>query len=71
MTDLVRELVKETFEVDGRAYRTVKTLFLQPGTLTAEFLAGRRRVYTPPLRLYIVISVSFFVIAAWIARQGL
>ena len=71
MTDLVRELVKETFEIDGRAYRTVKTLFLQPGTLTAEFLAGRRRVYTPPLRLYIVVSVSFFVIAAWIAQQGL
>ncbi len=70
MTDLVRELVKETFEVDGRAFRTIQTLFLQPGTLTVEFLAGRRRVYTPPLRLYIVISISFFVIAAWLARQG-
>ena len=70
MIDLVRELLKETFEVDGRAYRTVRTLFLQPGTLTIEFLSGRRRAYTPPLRLYIVISVSFFVVAAWLARQG-
>jgi len=70
MTDLVRDLVKETFEVDGRAFRTVRTLFLQPGTLTAEFLAGRRRTYTPPLRLYIVVSVLFFVFAAWLAGQG-
>jgi len=70
ITDLVRELLKETFEVDGRAFRTLRTLFLQPGILTTEFLAGRRRAYTPPLRLYIVISVSFFVIAAWLARQG-
>lgn len=70
MTDLVRELLKETFEVDGRAFRTLRTLFLQPGILTTEFLAGRRRAYTPPLRLYIVISVSFFVIAAWLAGQG-
>jgi hypothetical protein len=70
MTDLVRELLKETFEVDGRAFRTLRTLFLQPGTLTSEFLAGRRRAYSPPLRLYIVISVAFFVVAAWLARQG-
>ena len=70
MIDLMRELLKETFEVDGRAFRTVRTLFLQPGTLTAEFVAGRRRAYTPPLRLYIVISVSFFVVAAWLAGQG-
>jgi hypothetical protein len=71
MTELVRELLNETFEVDGRAFRTVRTLFLKPGTLTAEFLAGRRRTYTPPLRLYLVISVLFFVLAAWVAQQGL
>lgn len=70
MTDLVRDLLRETFEVDGRAFRTLRTLFLQPGTLTSEFLAGRRRAYTPPLRLYIVISVVFFIIAAWLAQQG-
>ena len=70
MTDLMRELLKETLEVDGRAFRTVRTLFLQPGTLTTEFLAGRRRAYTPPLRLYIFISVAFFIVAAWLARQG-
>ena len=70
LTDLMRELLKETFEVDGRAFRTVRTLFLQPGTLTTEFLAGRRRAYTPPLRLYIFISVAFFIVAAWLARQG-
>ena len=70
MTDLMRELLKETFEVDGRAFRTVRTLFLQPGTLTTEFLAGRRRAYTPPLRLYIFISVAFFIVVAWLARQG-
>ena len=71
MTELLRDLVKETFEVDGRAFRTLRTLFLQPGILTAEFLAGRRRLYTPPLRLYLVISVLFFVVAAWIAQKGL
>jgi len=70
LRELVANIVKETFEVDGRAARTVKTLFRHPGMLTREFLAGRRRYYTPPLRLYLVISVSFFLLIAWMASQG-
>lgn len=69
--ELFREAVRETFDIDGRAWRTVKTLFARPGLLTAEFLAGKRRKYTPPLRLYLFISVGFFVLIAWIAGQGL
>ncbi len=67
---LVADVIKETFEVDGRAWLTIKTLFRHPGTLTGEFLAGRRRTYTPPLRLYLVTSISFFVFVAWLARSG-
>jgi len=67
---LVGDIVKETFELDGRAALTVKTLFRHPGMLTDEFLAGRRRTYTPALRLYLVISISFFIIVGWIAQSG-
>ncbi len=28
-------------------------------------------MYSPPFRLYLVISVAFFVFAAWLANQGL
>lgn len=69
--DLITEVLKETFDVDGRAWRTVKTLFLHPGLLTSEFLAGKRRTYTPPLRLYLFISVLFFVLMAWVASRGI
>lgn len=68
---LARDVVKETFELDGRAALTVKTLFRHPGKLTHEFLAGRRRTYTPPLRLYLVLSLSFFILVAWFARSGI
>lgn len=67
---LVADVLKETFEVDGRAWLTIKTLFRHPGMLTSEFLAGRRRTYTPPLRLYLVTSISFFVFVAWLAQSG-
>jgi hypothetical protein len=56
--------------VDGRALRTLRTLFLRPGKLTSEFRAGRRQEYSPPLRLYLVISVSFFVLVSWVASRG-
>jgi hypothetical protein len=68
---LVGTVISETFEVDGRAASTVRTLFLHPGILTAEFLAGRRVAYSPPLRLYLVFSVVFFLLIAWFASSGL
>jgi len=67
---LVSDVLKEIFDVDGRVMRTVRALFRQPGLLTSEFLAGRRRSYTSPIRLYLLISVSFFVLIAWLAREG-
>ncbi len=67
---LAGDLIRETFEVDGRAWLTVKTLFRHPGKLTSEFLAGRRRTYTPPLRLYLVTSISFFILVSWLAQSG-
>ena len=36
----------------------------------SELLAGRRRLYSPPFRLYLVVSVLFFILTAWVAGQG-
>lgn len=71
LSELLGEAVRETLDVDGRAARTLWTLIRRPGVLTSEFLAGRRRRYSPPFRLYLVISVLFFIVAAWVAGQGI
>jgi hypothetical protein len=49
---------------DSRLWRTLAALLFRPGFLTAEFLAGRRARYLPPLRLYLVVSVLFFLLAS-------
>lgn len=67
---LVGELARETFDIDGRVARTIWTLLRHPGELTHQFLAGRRQLYTSPLRLYVAISVVFFLVAAWVAGRG-
>jgi hypothetical protein len=49
---------------DSRLWRTVGALLYRPGYLTREFLSGRRARYLPPVRLYLVISVLFFLWAS-------
>lgn len=49
---------------DSRLWRTLLALLFRPGHLTAEFLAGRRARYLPPVRLYLVLSLAFFLFAA-------
>ncbi|TLY63744.1 MAG: DUF3667 domain-containing protein [Gammaproteobacteria bacterium] len=46
---------------DSRLWRTLTALLFKPGYLTREFLAGRRARYLPPVRLYLVLSVVFFL----------
>ncbi len=67
---LASELVRDTLDLDGRAADTLKVLMLRPGVLTSDYLAGRRRRYTPPLRMYLVLSVVFFLLVSWVASRG-
>ncbi|MCG8412708.1 MAG: DUF3667 domain-containing protein [Pseudomonadales bacterium] len=60
----LQELLRVVFELDGRAYKTVFTLLTRPGFLTREYFAGRRVKYTPPLRLFLVVSIGFFLIVS-------
>ena len=50
--------------VDGRFWQTLAALLLRPGYLTREYFAERRARYLPPVRLYLVLSVLFFALAA-------
>jgi hypothetical protein len=63
-----RELVHEALEgithSDSRLWRTLKLLWFKPGKLTEEFIAGRRAAYLPPFRLYLILSIIFFLIAS-------
>jgi hypothetical protein len=63
----VSHFIGEAFEdlthADSRLWRTLGALLFHPGFLTREFLEGRRARYLPPVRLYLVLSVAFFVIA--------
>ncbi len=45
------------FATEGALWRTLKLLLIKPGELTRQYLAGRRKHYVLPLRLYLSISL--------------
>jgi len=59
----VREAAEDLTHADSRLWQTVIALLFRPGFLTREFLEDRRVRYLPPVRLYLVVSVIFFIIA--------
>jgi hypothetical protein len=65
-----REFTQELLDVDGRVPRTFRRLFLSPGFLTREYLAGRRVPWLTPLRVYLVASVAMFGVLAATSDPG-
>jgi hypothetical protein len=62
--ELVHEALEGLTHADSRLWRTLLTLWFKPGKLTNEFIAGRRTAYVPPFRLYLILSVIFFLLAS-------
>lgn len=60
--EFVHEFIGHYVALEGSLWRTLVTLLLRPGRLTREYLAGRRRRYLLPLRLYLTASFLFFVL---------
>jgi hypothetical protein len=49
---------------DSRLWGTIWPLLRRPGFLTREYFAGRRARYLQPFRLYLIMSVLYFVLIA-------
>ncbi|MEL7448142.1 MAG: DUF4286 family protein [Pseudomonadota bacterium] len=62
LLELFRDFIGDLFELDSRIWRSLVPLLFRPGLLTLEYLSGRRVRYTPPLRMYLVLSLVFFVV---------
>lgn len=63
---VLKSQVHELLDIDGRMFRTLKILLTQPGELSRAFNAGQRVSYSPPLRLYLAISILFFLLFAYV-----
>src|ERR1019366_7541121 len=62
--ELIHAALEGITHSGSRLWRTLYLLWFKPGKLTQEFVAGRRVAYLPPFRLYLVLSVIFFLAAS-------
>jgi hypothetical protein len=59
---LFMHFIEDFVHYDSRFWKTILFLLFRPAKLTIEYLAGKRKLYVPPVTLYIFISfITFFV----------
>jgi Domain of unknown function (DUF4286)/Protein of unknown function (DUF3667) len=61
---LLRDLFGDLTNFDSRIWRTLRPLAFSPGMLTVDYLRGRRTHYSPPFRMYLILSVAFFLLTS-------
>jgi len=58
---LIADLTEGIISRDGKLWRTLGQILFLPGTMTRDFMDGRRARFIPPFRLYILSTLLFFV----------
>jgi len=59
---MMNHAVSDYFHFDHQFFHTLQPLLFKPGKLTTEYLAGRRTQYLHPVKMYIFISLVYFVL---------
>ncbi|WP_425106184.1 DUF3667 domain-containing protein [Ancylobacter sp.] len=62
----LRRFLEHLFEAfthaDGKVFLTLRCLLTRPGRLTADYLRGKRKPYIPPLQLFLIANLIFFLL---------
>ena len=59
---MMNHAISDYFHFDHQFFHTLKPLLFRPGFLTNEYMAGRRVKYLHPVKMYIFISVVYFLL---------
>lgn len=62
---ILADVLEHQLNVDATLPRTLQALLVQPGRLTREYLNQRIARYVPPVRLYLISSVLFFLLLSF------
>jgi len=59
---MLNHAISDYFHFDYQFFHTLKPLLFEPGKLTTEYLRGRRMQYLHPVKMYIFISLVYFLL---------
>jgi hypothetical protein len=59
---MMNDIISDFFHFDHQFFQTIRPLLFRPGFLTVEYMAGKRASYLHPVKMYIFISVVYFLV---------
>jgi hypothetical protein len=62
---MVEEFLHGIIHFDTRAWRTLPLLIFRPGTLTREYIHGKRARYISPLAMFLLVIFTMFAVFAF------
>lgn len=68
---LFAEFLSHFFAIDSKLGRSIVPFFIKPGFLTNRFNEGRRVEYVHPMRLYLVLSLFYFLVLGFLWKAEL
>ncbi len=66
---LFKDIVDSSLSWDGRLLTSFRDLYLRPGTVARRYMDGERAKFAPPFRLYVVVSILFFILVPYRALR--
>ena len=64
-------LVEAFTHADGKLFQTLRLLLTEPGQLTADHLKGKRKPHIPPLQIFLLANLVFFLLHPLIGSNTL
>jgi hypothetical protein len=59
---MITHSISDYFHFEHKFFGTLKPLLLKPGKLTQQYIDGKRVSFIHPIRLYIFVSIVFFLV---------
>ncbi|SOD12884.1 DUF3667 domain-containing protein [Pedobacter xixiisoli] len=59
---MISHAIADYFHFEHKFFGTIKPLLFKPGKLTVDYVAGKRASFLHPIKLYIFISIVFFIV---------
>jgi len=63
LSKLLAELISNLFFFDGRFWISLRYLMFKPGKMTTEFVDGKRKRFLPPISLFLLVNLIYFIVS--------
>jgi hypothetical protein len=67
--EFMHEFIGHYVALEGKLWKSLGLLLFRPGSLTLEYIKGRRVRYVQPLRMYLTFSLVFFAVLKYTAHD--